>query len=168
MSVAVDQINSKDSVSKVLRCQFGTATVTRILAEKVNDGAAPQDQVSGNQLRNRVQYGEGKVKCGNSADRPTEPEPPVSNAYEPAKMWWRLRSQFASSKGVVNRYPPLLSSRTMPKAEDKANRLHFESVEYCDLKSSYCLCDSRVGAQIAMTYIRNTILEEEHFTRITA
>ena len=46
----------------------GTATVTRVLAEKINEDAAPQDRVSGNQLRNRVQYNEGAVKCGNSAD----------------------------------------------------------------------------------------------------
>ena len=46
----------------------GTATATRLLADRINETAAPQDRVEGNQLRNRVQYNEGKAKCGNSAN----------------------------------------------------------------------------------------------------
>lgn len=37
----------------------GTATVTRVLSEKINEKAAPQDQVSGNALRQKVQWNEG-------------------------------------------------------------------------------------------------------------
>lgn len=45
------------------------------VAERISDGAAPGGKVSGNQLRNRVQYNEGAVKCGNSANNP-QPAPP--------------------------------------------------------------------------------------------
>jgi hypothetical protein len=38
----------------------GTATVTKVLAEKINEGAVEGDKVSGNALRVRVQYAEGK------------------------------------------------------------------------------------------------------------
>jgi hypothetical protein len=37
----------------------GTATVTRILAEKINEGAAPHDRVSSNALNQRVRQAEG-------------------------------------------------------------------------------------------------------------
>ena len=50
----------------------GTATVTRVLAEHINEGAADGDVVSGSALRSRVQYNEGKVKCGNSANKPSQ------------------------------------------------------------------------------------------------
>ena len=36
----------------------GTATVTRVLSDKINDGAAAGDRVSGSQLRQRVRYNE--------------------------------------------------------------------------------------------------------------
>ena len=51
----------------------GTATVTRELANRINDGAAPGDKVSGNALRNRVQNAEG-IKCSDRADK-QEPKP---------------------------------------------------------------------------------------------
>lgn len=62
----------------------GTATVTRELANRINDGAAPGDKVSGNALRNRVQNIEG-VKCSDRADKP-EPKPkecPVCGSVYP-------------------------------------------------------------------------------------
>lgn len=37
----------------------GTATVTKALSDKLNDGAAPGDKVSGDQLRDRVRRNEG-------------------------------------------------------------------------------------------------------------
>ena len=44
----------------------GTATVARVLSEKINENAAPGDRVSGGQLRDRVRYHEGDVKWENS------------------------------------------------------------------------------------------------------
>ncbi|MFH2034718.1 MAG: DNA N-6-adenine-methyltransferase [Candidatus Margulisiibacteriota bacterium] len=40
----------------------GTATVTRVLSEKLNENAAPGDRVSGEALNQRVRYNEG-LKC---------------------------------------------------------------------------------------------------------
>jgi hypothetical protein len=48
-----------------------TATVTRVIADRLNDGAAPQDRVSGGALQDRVRRNEG-VKM---ADRQNNPEP---------------------------------------------------------------------------------------------
>jgi ABC-type phosphonate transport system ATPase subunit len=47
----------------------GTTTVTRALADRINEDAAPADRVSGNALRNRVQQAEG-VKCSERANNP--------------------------------------------------------------------------------------------------
>lgn len=64
----------------------GTATVMRVLAEKINENAAPGDVVSGKQLRDRVQYNEGKVKCGNSANNSTFHQPDETASIRPAAM----------------------------------------------------------------------------------
>jgi hypothetical protein len=48
----------------------GTATVTKALAEKINEGAAPGDKVTGEKLRDRVRYAGGETKMGNSPDKP--------------------------------------------------------------------------------------------------
>lgn len=63
----------------------GTATVTRALAEKINDEAAPGDLVSPNALRNRVQYSEG-LKCSNRAnksDSVEKPKPKIDPQRQP-------------------------------------------------------------------------------------
>lgn len=44
----------------------GTATVTKVLAEQLNEGAAEGDKVSAKALDSRVRYHEGKDKVGNS------------------------------------------------------------------------------------------------------
>jgi len=52
-----------------------TASVTRELANRVNEGAAPGDVVSGKKLQDRVRYHSGADKVGNSEDKPnTKPE----------------------------------------------------------------------------------------------
>ena len=51
----------------------GTATVTRELAARIDEGAAPGGRPDGNRLRNRVQYSENII-CGNSADKPEQKE----------------------------------------------------------------------------------------------
>jgi len=57
-----------------------TATVTRKIAEKFNEGAAAGDQVSGTALKNRVQRqaGERTDKSANRANKPTPSKPPKS------------------------------------------------------------------------------------------
>ena len=58
----------------------GTATVTRVLSERINETAAPADRVSGKQLQDKVRYHSGVDKIGNSENKPpaeTEPEQPV-------------------------------------------------------------------------------------------
>ncbi|WP_028577710.1 hypothetical protein [Desulfomicrobium escambiense] len=45
----------------------GTATVTRALAEKVNETALPADRVSGDQLRDRVRRSAGEKESGRTA-----------------------------------------------------------------------------------------------------
>ena len=53
----------------------GTATVTRALAERINETAAPGDRVSGKQLQDRARYYEGVDKIGNSDNnQPIEPD----------------------------------------------------------------------------------------------
>lgn len=47
----------------------GTATVTRALAERINETAAPADRVSGKRLQDRVRYNEGRDKIGNSENK---------------------------------------------------------------------------------------------------
>lgn len=47
-----------------------TATVTKALANRVNDGAAPGDVVSGKKLQDKVRYHSGADKVGNSEDKP--------------------------------------------------------------------------------------------------
>jgi hypothetical protein len=42
----------------------GTATVTRVLAEKINEDAAPGDRVSGDKLRDRVRIQSGEKLSG--------------------------------------------------------------------------------------------------------
>lgn len=55
-----------------------TATVTKAIADRHNENAAPGDRVSGDQLRDRVRYHEGSVKVGNSPNKTTEPVREVS------------------------------------------------------------------------------------------
>jgi hypothetical protein len=45
----------------------GTATVTRMLADRINESAAPGDRVSENALRHRVQYADSDI-CPNRAN----------------------------------------------------------------------------------------------------
>ena len=53
----------------------GTATVTRMLADKINDGAAPGDRVSDGALRQRVLAAEGSI-CRKPTNKPAaEPAP---------------------------------------------------------------------------------------------
>lgn len=54
----------------------GTATVTRALAEKINQTAAPGDRVSGEQLRGRVRDREGTLKRYNVPNKPGPDEKP--------------------------------------------------------------------------------------------
>jgi ribosomal protein L44E len=58
----------------------GTATVTRELAKRINEGAAPGDQVSGGALRHRVQRAEGAI-CSNRANK-LEPKNKQENQTE--------------------------------------------------------------------------------------
>ena len=48
------------------------ATATRALSEKINEGAAPADMVSGEQLRGRVRDKDGSLKRYNVPNKPTE------------------------------------------------------------------------------------------------
>jgi len=52
----------------------GTATVTRELADRINDGAAPGDRVKGRSLLDKVRNTEGKRKVDNVNNNPA-PEP---------------------------------------------------------------------------------------------
>lgn len=57
----------------------GTATVTRALSEKINEGAAPGDRVTDQQLRRRVQRQDDDI-CPKRADKTASniPEPPAA------------------------------------------------------------------------------------------
>jgi hypothetical protein len=48
----------------------GTATVTRALADRINEDAAPGDRVTGKQLQDRARYHDGSDKIGNSENNP--------------------------------------------------------------------------------------------------
>jgi hypothetical protein len=55
----------------------GTATVTRHLADRINEDAAPGDRVSEQQLRGRVQRSDGTI-CTERANNPQpQHDPPV-------------------------------------------------------------------------------------------
>lgn len=59
----------------------GTATVTRALADRLNDGAAPGDRVSGEQLRGRVRQREcNRNSSGHSDQIKPAPEAPVDKS----------------------------------------------------------------------------------------
>ena len=73
----------------------GTATVTRVLAEQINDGAVEGDRVSGDALRFRVRYTEGKDKCGNSTDSQNQGTPTV-----PAGTSWDIVGDM--NKKIIN------------------------------------------------------------------
>ncbi|GAB6096426.1 hypothetical protein JCM14469_26790 [Desulfatiferula olefinivorans] len=53
----------------------GTATVTRMLAEKVNEGAAQGDRVSGEALKQKVFRHEGVIGTNRTNNTPVK-EPP--------------------------------------------------------------------------------------------
>jgi len=52
----------------------GTATVTRALADKINETAAPQDMITKEQLRGRVQRNDGTVDCTKHANNLIAPK----------------------------------------------------------------------------------------------
>lgn len=56
----------------------GTATVTRMLSEKINEGAAPADLVKGRSLLDKVRNTEGKRNIDNVKNKP-EPKREVGN-----------------------------------------------------------------------------------------
>jgi len=60
----------------------GTATVTRILAELINETAAPADRVTGKSLQDKVRYYEGKDKIGNSENKNPGPWPTCEECGE--------------------------------------------------------------------------------------
>lgn len=55
----------------------GTATVTKVLAEQLNEGAVEGDKVSAKALDSRVRYHEGKDKVGNSGNLQNPDAPTV-------------------------------------------------------------------------------------------
>ena len=63
-----DDSESNPGRLNMIRCI--TATVTRELANRINETAAAGDRVSGGQLQDRVRYREGAVKMGNSHNNP--------------------------------------------------------------------------------------------------
>lgn len=63
----------------------GTATATRILAEKINETAAPADKVTSDSLRDRVRRTEGKKESGRTAQIKTK-TPKVEPATEPPSI----------------------------------------------------------------------------------
>lgn len=79
----------------------GTATVTRELAHRINEDAAPGDRVDGEKLRNRVNNQERKSICVKNTDRPTgkkaltqstkkepEPKPEFKPEFKPEPQTW--------------------------------------------------------------------------------
>jgi len=50
-----------------VECGAGTATVAKVLAEKINEGAAPGDVVTAEALEKRVKRNEGKVEKDESS-----------------------------------------------------------------------------------------------------
>ena len=64
----------------------GTATVTKVLAEQINEGAAPGDVVSANALRFRVRVLEGKRKSANGTDSQNQGAPTVKAGHAGHKI----------------------------------------------------------------------------------
>ena len=59
----------------LLTSGIGTATVAKVLAEKINEGAAPMDRVSSKALKERVRYSEGlKSQSEKIKHQPQAPE----------------------------------------------------------------------------------------------
>jgi phage N-6-adenine-methyltransferase len=59
----------------------GTATVTRALADRINEDAAPGDRVKGENLRARVRDAEGTLKRSNVPNNPQPQEPPEPELF---------------------------------------------------------------------------------------
>lgn len=97
-----------------------TATVTRELANRVNDGAAPGDVVSEGQLRGRVQRSEGII-CTDHADK-AEPNPkecPICKSVYPGghKTCPNGCEKTVAEKKPGNKIqPPVMATEAMPIA----------------------------------------------------
>ena len=64
----------------------GTATVTKVLAEQLNDGAVEGDKVSGDALRFRVRNTEGRRKSAIGTDSQNPDAPTVKHGHNGHKM----------------------------------------------------------------------------------
>ena len=95
----------------------GTATVTKVLSEKINKTTAPQDRVSGSKLRDRVRYNEGKVKMGNSPNKSLKMGNPQNKTEcGTDEKTWASRARYARR------------SMALTRATAKASRLAFSWV----------------------------------------
>lgn len=94
--------------------QAGTATIARVLAEKINENAAPFDRVTPEELRQRALEHTGekirKSICSNgtnriarqSAERQLDLENPSAPIPEPVIDWGKTLTSPGNKKGVVN------------------------------------------------------------------
>lgn len=87
----------------------GTATVTRVLSERINKDAAPADRVSSEQLRGRVQREDGTIcmKRANKTQKPL-PEPDrkrIEKAYKDLKNNQILKDQVSAAIKIIESIP---------------------------------------------------------------
>ncbi len=102
---------------------FGGPFFVAMLFDEINKNAAPGDRVSGNNLRNRVQYTEGSVKCGNSANNPP---PKPKSEKQPAKYTIEEQDKEVVVEQVVQ---PLAEQLVPPLATEVVTNVPKNKVE---------------------------------------
>jgi hypothetical protein len=72
----------------------GTATVTRVLSERINEGAAPGDRVSGEQLRQKAlrHTGERFDKCADRTNNPDDTDRLIKLLKRAARLAQKIKS----------------------------------------------------------------------------
>jgi len=102
----------------------GTATVTRALADRINETAAPQDRVTGDQLRDRVR---NKVTERNLSGRNAQIDSPEDKKEEkpevkPAAAKTARRPEMSEERKYIQ------AIDTVSDEFEKAERLMFDAI----------------------------------------
>lgn len=114
----------------------GTATVTRALADNINEGAADGDRVSGKQLQFRARYHEGKDKVGNSNNTPAPHQPDTTNqcGETPRPSYEQLRKYSQSNGAIYFADLAILQLERIMDDDQTAKEALANVIEWCHAK----------------------------------
>jgi len=115
----------------------GTATVTRVLADKINETAAPMDKVSGESLRGRVRQKENDRNLSGHNDQINNPNT-ARREFSQKTIW----------KRAVEKLDSLCKEMTEKcRAPAKINKSTILKLETCITTLNYFLNDLKGGIQ---------------------